>query len=158
MHRPLFFLHSLSSAAPLSLASLRALISTVYLTRHDPRIAELEAERRAGRPKPKELLELEEVRKREHAEWETGFEVPDLTNPETVKLLWILQETGEALQPSHIALIRQIRVFKNDPEVVVVSKQGKTGNMGLLIGTASEEAGSADDWTEQETAEMDETA
>jgi len=71
--RPLFFLHSLSSPHPLTLPSLRALISTVYLTRHDQRINELEAERRAGRPKPKEMLDLEETRRRETAEYETGM-------------------------------------------------------------------------------------
>lgn len=73
VHRPLFFLHSLTSPHPLSLASLRALISTVYLTRHDDRIKELDGERRAGRPKAKEQLELEDVRKREWAEYETGM-------------------------------------------------------------------------------------
>lgn len=73
MFRPLFFLHSLSGPAALSLTSLRALISDVFLTRNDDRIAELTAERRPGRPKDKELLELEELRRREHAEWETGF-------------------------------------------------------------------------------------
>lgn len=36
-------------------------------------MSELEAERRAGRPKSRELLELEELRRREVAEWETGF-------------------------------------------------------------------------------------
>lgn len=73
MQRPLFFQHSLTSPHPLTLPSLRALISTVYLARHDARIAELDAERRAGRAKVKEQLELEEQRRREEAEYETGI-------------------------------------------------------------------------------------
>lgn len=71
--RPTFFHHALSGPQPLSLPSLRALVSDVYLTRNDERINELEAERRPGRPKTKEHMELEEIRKVEHAEWETGF-------------------------------------------------------------------------------------
>ena len=73
VERPLFFLHSLPSTHPLSLPALRELITDVYLTRNDVRISELESERRPGRPKDKELLKLEEARKSECAEWETGL-------------------------------------------------------------------------------------
>lgn len=73
VQRPLFFIHSLSSPNPLTLPSLKALITEVYLKRHDPRIEELIRERRPGRPKPKELLDLEEVKKREAGEYETGM-------------------------------------------------------------------------------------
>lgn len=73
VQRPLFFIHSLSSPNPLTLPSLKALITEVYLKRHDPRIEELTRERRPGRPKPKELLDLEEVKKRETGEYETGM-------------------------------------------------------------------------------------
>jgi len=73
VQRPLFFFHALSSHLPLSLPSLRALISEVYLKRNDERIEELVAERRAGRPKSKELLDMEEVKRQEMAEWETGL-------------------------------------------------------------------------------------
>jgi hypothetical protein len=45
----------------------------VYIARNDTRIEELTAERRPGRPKEKELLELEDLRKREAKEFETGF-------------------------------------------------------------------------------------
>lgn len=73
VQRPLFFIHSLSSPNPLTLSSLKALITEVYLKRHDPRIEELTRERRPGRPKPKELLDLEEVKRRETGEYETGM-------------------------------------------------------------------------------------
>jgi translation machinery-associated protein 16 len=150
----------MTSAHPLSLPSLHALIATVYLARHDDRIAELENERRPGRPKAKELLELEDVRKRERSEYETGIgqfthqldalaradkvEVPDLTHPPTAKLLWTLKEEDTTLQPSHVDLLRQIRLFKDDPEEIVVSKAGRTGNMGLLT---TDTAGTGEDWT-----------
>ena len=87
VQRPLFFLHSLTSAYPLSLISLRALISEVYLTRHDLRLSELERERRAGRPRSKEHLELAESRRKENAEWETGFgEFPKSHCPGSIQL------------------------------------------------------------------------
>lgn len=73
MFRPVFFLHALSSSQALSLPSLKALIAEVFITRNDPRIEELTAERRAGRPKTTEHLELEELRRREQTEFETGF-------------------------------------------------------------------------------------
>jgi hypothetical protein len=57
----------------LSLASLKALVAEVFITRNDPRMAELADERRAGRPKMTEHLELEELKRRELAEYESGF-------------------------------------------------------------------------------------
>jgi hypothetical protein len=71
--RPQFFMHSLESPDALTLPQLRALVTDEFIGRNDARIAELNAERRAGRPKGKELLELEELRRVESAEWETGF-------------------------------------------------------------------------------------
>jgi translation machinery-associated protein 16 len=45
----------------------------VFITRNDPRIEELSQERRAGRPKVTEQIELEELKRRELAEYESGF-------------------------------------------------------------------------------------
>lgn len=72
VYRPTFFMHALTSPLPLTLASLKALVE-IYLERNDLRIAELEGERRPGRPKAKELIELEERRAAESKEYETGF-------------------------------------------------------------------------------------
>ncbi|TXT13432.1 hypothetical protein VHUM_00799 [Vanrija humicola] len=141
--RPLFFLHSLSGPAPLSLPSLRALISDVFLTRNDDRIAELTAERRPGRPKDKELLELEELRRVEHAEWETGFEVPNLTDGATTRLMYSWTESGTNLQSSHLDLLPMVRLFANDETTVVQSRLGKLGTMGLGDGVEGE----GDDWS-----------
>jgi translation machinery-associated protein 16 len=51
---------------------LKALID-LYISRNDSRIDELTSARRPGRPKEKELLDLEEVRRRELKEFDTGF-------------------------------------------------------------------------------------
>ncbi|KAL1408379.1 translation machinery-associated protein 16 [Vanrija albida] len=142
LFRPLFFLHSLSGPGALSLTSLRALISDVFLTRNDDRIAELTAERRPGRPKDKELLELEELRRREHAEWETGFEVPNLTDGATTRLMYSWVESDTNLQSSHCDLLPWVRLFANDETTVVVSRAGKLGKMGLGEGVEGE----GDDW------------
>lgn len=71
--RPNFFLRVVSSPEPLSLQQLRALITDAYISRNDERIAELIAERRPGRPKEKELINLEELKRSELQEWATGF-------------------------------------------------------------------------------------
>ncbi|WWD04720.1 hypothetical protein V865_002791 [Kwoniella europaea PYCC6329] len=146
LQRPLFFLHSLSSPHPLSLASLKALITEVYLARFDSRIEELNAERRAGRPKPKELLELEEIKKREKNDYESGMEVPDLTHAPTTRLMyhWLQSETSMNL--SHIDLLRHIRVSPNGE--VILTKKGRGEEMGMGVPLPGEVEGKADDWTE----------
>ncbi|WVQ81066.1 hypothetical protein IAT38_003173 [Cryptococcus sp. DSM 104549] len=141
--RPLFFLHSLSSQHPLSLESFRALISEVYIKRHDPRIDELVEERRPGRPKPKELLELEELRSRERTEYETGMEVPDLTHAPNTRLMWSWIENDTSMSHAHLDLLRHVRIGpKMEP---LVTKPGNTEKMGLAAGI--EEGVLGEDWT-----------
>lgn len=60
-----------------------------------------------------------------------------------MKLLYTLLVEGTVLQPSHVDLLRQIRLFRNSEEIVV-SKEGRTGNMGLLTG---DHIGEGEDWT-----------
>ncbi|KAK4685432.1 translation machinery-associated protein 16, partial [Tremellales sp. Uapishka_1] len=144
--RPVFFLHSLSSAAPLSLPSLRALIADVFLTRNDERIAELTKERRAGRPKGKELLEMEELRRREWSEWATGLEIPDLTHGPTVRLMYTWLESDTPIVGSHIDLLRQVRIAKDESVALVVSKPGRTETMGL--GGELRQGAPAEEWAE----------
>ena len=63
-------------------------------------------------------------------------------------------ESDTTLQPSHVDLLRQIRLFKNSPEEVIVSKPGRTANMGLMTGG---EVGVGEDWTngEEEVPSME---
>ena len=77
-------------------------------------------------------------------------EVLDLTHPPTVKLLFTLLDRDTPLQSSHVDLCKHIRVFKNSPEEVVVSKPGRTEGMGLLFG---DEVGEGEDWTNGEVEE-----
>ncbi len=72
VQRPLFFLHSVSSPHPITVPSLQALVE-LYIGRNDIRLQELESERRAGRTKSKEQLNLEEHKRKETSEWTTGF-------------------------------------------------------------------------------------
>lgn len=74
-------------------------------------------------------------------------EVLDLTHPPTAKLLFTLLDRDTPLQPSHVDLCKHIRVFKNSPDEVVVSKPGRTAGMGLLFG---DEVGEGEDWTNGE--------
>lgn len=65
-------MHALSSGSPLTLASLKALVE-VYIARNDARIEKLIADRRPGRPKQPELLDLEEKRRVDSKEFDSGM-------------------------------------------------------------------------------------
>ncbi|WWC62414.1 uncharacterized protein I303_105010 [Kwoniella dejecticola CBS 10117] len=145
LQRPLFFLHSLSSPHPLSLPSLKALITDVYLARFDSRIEEISSERRAGRPKPKEMLELEEIKRREWNEYESGMEVPDLTHGPTSRLMYSWVQSETSMNVSHIDLMRHIRVSPNGE--VILTKKGKAEEMGMGAPLPGEVEGEGDDWT-----------
>ncbi|OCF31315.1 translation machinery-associated protein 16 [Kwoniella heveanensis BCC8398] len=156
LQRPLFFLHALSSPNPLSLPSLQALITEVYIARHDDRINELISERRPGRPKSKELLELEEVKKREMAEYDTGMEVPDLTDAPTVRLMYTWLTNDTSIAHSHVDLLRLIRVSAHHTTTdgsaengVVLVRKGRAEQMGLGVPILGEDEGAeGEDWTE----------
>jgi len=51
-------------------------------------------------------------------------------------------ETDTELSTAHVDLLRQIRVSKSEPETIVVSREGRTGKMGLTTVTAGE----GEDW------------
>ncbi|WVF69317.1 hypothetical protein IAT40_004093 [Kwoniella sp. CBS 6097] len=155
LQRPLFFLHSLTSPHPLSLPSLKALITEVYIARHDDRINELMGERRPGRPKSKELMELEEVKKREMAEYETGMEVPDLTDAPTVRLMYTWLSNDTSIAHSHVDLLRLIRISANTTmdggaeNGIVLVRKGRAEQMGLGVPILGEDEGAeGEDWTE----------
>jgi translation machinery-associated protein 16 len=134
------------------------LIEEVFITRNDPRIAELAAERRAGRPKLTEHIELEELKRRELAEYESGFgasfftffnqsmeankiEVPDLTDDKTTTFMWNWLEKDVSIDRSHVDMLRQVRITKDSDELIV-SRAGRL--KGVLAETME---GDADDWT-----------
>lgn len=57
--------------------------------------------------------------------------------------MWSWLENGTDLQHSHVDLLPFIRIAKDTPDIVVVSKPGKVGNMGLGEGVKGE----GEDWT-----------
>ncbi|WRT67663.1 uncharacterized protein IL334_004635 [Kwoniella shivajii] len=153
LQRPLFFLHSLSSPHPLSLPSLKSLITEVYLGRYDGRINELIADRRPGRPKPKELLELEEIKHRETKEYETGMEVPDLTHAPTVRLMYTWLTSDTSMSASHLDLLKHIRISPHGE--IIVTKKGRAEEMGMGVPLPGEVEGKGEDWTGLSEKEME---
>jgi hypothetical protein len=75
VERPIFFHLSLPPAPfeAYDLPSLHELIKDVYLTRNDEELDELKKARRPGRPKAKREIEIEEIKRKENAEYENGF-------------------------------------------------------------------------------------
>jgi translation machinery-associated protein 16 len=141
-------MQQLESAEPLSLPQLHELVSRAFIGRNDARMAELESERRPGRPKAKEHLDLEELKRVEESEYASGFgelqlvsqeptradclpEVFDLTNPKATRLLYMMIENNKRFKQSHVDLFPQVRISSRQPEVVVASRPGQVEKMGL---------------------------
>lgn len=69
------------------LVSVHTFVKSAFLTRHDDEIAQLESDRRPGRPPPKRLQELKDLKVKELQDYNDGIEIPDLTNKTNVELL-----------------------------------------------------------------------
>lgn len=68
---------------PMETASIQAII-TDYIARNDDELAQLKAERRAGRPASNRQTLLEQQRHLEESEYTSGFWVPNLQDDETL--------------------------------------------------------------------------
>lgn len=68
---------------PLEVEKIQAFISE-YLTRNDGELQDLKAERRTGRPPSTRQTLLEEQRRTEEKEYESGFWAPNLQDEETL--------------------------------------------------------------------------
>ena len=105
-----------------------------------------------------EHIELEELKRRELAEYESGFgasplpawfrstetnktEVPDLTDDKTTTFMWNWLEKDVSIDRSHVDMLRQVRITKDSDELIV-SRAGRL--KGVLAETME---GDADDWT-----------
>ncbi|KAK0269500.1 translation machinery-associated protein 16 [Friedmanniomyces endolithicus] len=71
---------------PLDIEAIQALI-TEFLKRNDEEIEQLKAERRVGRPPSTRSTMLEQEKKVEGKEYESGFRVPNLRDEETLTRL-----------------------------------------------------------------------
>lgn len=68
---------------PLQIAEVQTLISA-YLERNDEELEQLKAERRAGRPASTRQTLMEERKRTESQEYESGFWLPNLQDEETL--------------------------------------------------------------------------
>ena len=98
------------------LYALHDFINTFYLGRHDDELAALQAEQRPGRPKSKQLLELEERIEKEKREYREGMEVPDLCNDINVSILREWQGDPQAMH-----LFRFVRISSQDRYVLFLT-------------------------------------
>ena len=132
----------------LTLHELHSLLRDEWLSRRDDELEEARSSRRKGRPKTAKEMKLEEIKLRETEEYRTGFgaflatlddvllnlaraEVPDLTHPDNVDLFrrWDQKELG------FVQLLRTIRVFRDEPQISVLSKPGR--HHTLIVDEAS---------------------
>lgn len=133
MERPLFFIAHVNSVTPLTLDQLKSLIADSYLTRNASDLAAELAARRPGRPKQAKLVALEAQIAQENAEFASGLAVPDLTDERTCRLIRHWREHGTRVTPTHVELLRIVRVTPDATEVVL-AKEGKDTLLSINIG------------------------
>ncbi|KAK5734336.1 translation machinery-associated protein 16 [Elasticomyces elasticus] len=87
LERVFFFQESLPDVLdPLDVAAIQAII-VEFLKRNDEEIEQLKSERRAGRPPSTRFTILEQEKKSEGKEYESGFWVPNLQDEVTLQRL-----------------------------------------------------------------------
>ena len=101
------------------LPSLHTFISESYLALNQERLAQLQAERRPGRPPSQKEVQLQDLVAREKEEYRTGMEVPDLLNETNVRLLRNWQGN-----PQELPLFRIVRIAQAMPYVSTLSHTG----------------------------------
>ncbi|KAI8813283.1 translation machinery-associated protein 16 [Cladochytrium replicatum] len=77
----------------------------LYISRNDDEMKKLTENVRPGRPRPPKLDLLESLKKKDIAEYEKGFGVPNLVDPNTVKILRACEGDYNAIM-SRVKLIR----------------------------------------------------
>ncbi|KAH9811360.1 hypothetical protein DFH28DRAFT_1131301 [Melampsora americana] len=118
-------------------------------------LEELESERksrRIGRPKSLRQERIEIDLEKEESEYQTGFVVPDLTCPKSVKLLrqWSEEVSSD---PSFLPRLRLIRIFKNQVDLMIEEQKGATESM--LMNSNSDLIHSTSTITQKDPAEDD---
>ncbi|GHJ88546.1 hypothetical protein NliqN6_4948 [Naganishia liquefaciens] len=124
MERPLFFISQVTSTTPLNLEQFKNLIDASYLSRHADDLAALLAARRPGRAKDAKLVALEDIIKRENAEYESGLLLPDLTDGPTCRLIWTWLDNDIRITQAHVDLLRMVRIAKGS-DAIVLARAGK---------------------------------
>ncbi|CAO3661761.1 unnamed protein product [Umbelopsis ramanniana] len=86
--RYLWFKFALDDALPCASSDELHSLIEMYLSRNDEELEKLQALRKdSKRPKGNRQDMLEALVKKEHDEYDNGFELPDLQNPKIVKIL-----------------------------------------------------------------------
>ena len=124
VERPLFFISQVTSTTPLNLEQFKNLIDASYLSRHADDLAALLAARRPGRAKDAKLVALEDIIKRENAEYESGLLLPDLTDGPTCRLIWTWLDNDIRITQAHVDLLRMVRIAKGS-DAIVLARAGK---------------------------------
>ncbi|PVG03121.1 hypothetical protein CPB86DRAFT_667025, partial [Serendipita vermifera] len=117
-----FFLHAIPpEKSSFTLPEVHELIQDVWLTRSDPLLKQEQASRRKGRPKSAKEDQLEEAKRQDAEEYRTGFELPDLTDEQTVKLF----RQWDGVDVTYLRILRIIRICGDFPDTVHVSRVGR---------------------------------
>jgi len=128
--RHAFFLHALPPEVDsLTLAELHQIVRDVWLTRHEPEITTEQLARRKGRPPSTREVNLVKLKESESEEYRTGLEVLDLTSSTNVELLRRWKQDDA----SYLDILRFIRISRDHPHEIVVSRPGKHRNFELTI-------------------------
>lgn len=93
-----------------SVADVQDLLET-WISRNDDELESLKEERRPGRPKPKKLEQLEDVKEKEVHQFETGWKVPDLRHRQT--LMYMKSWTGDH---GSLTAMKHIIIKKSDKD------------------------------------------
>lgn len=139
VERPLFFISQVTSPSPLTLEQFKDLIATSYLSRNADDLAALLAARRPGRAKDSKLVALEDLIKRENAEYESGLLVPDLTDAPTCRMIWSWLDNDIRVTLAHVDLLRMVRIALGSNEVVF-AREGKNTLLSVDVEAAAEAA------------------
>lgn len=135
VNRLVWFAYALDPSIPsCTLPELHQIVQD-FINRHSEELEHERKERRAGRPKSTAQERIEIDQQTEEAEYHTGFVVPDLTCPRSVKLLrqWCEEVSSD---PSFLPRLRLIRIFKTDLTTIVEEQKGATETM--LMGSNSD--------------------
>jgi translation machinery-associated protein 16 len=114
MQRVLFFKEAVNSRPDQNFFPLDELklIIEMFLSRDDDEIEELQSKRKKNRPPTNRLLLLENKRKAELAEYESGYLIPNVNDPSSLEFLRAWNGTSGGVNQ-----VKNIRISKSDTEL-----------------------------------------
>jgi translation machinery-associated protein 16 len=117
-----FFLHAMPpEKSHLTLPEVHEVVQDLWLTRNDLLLKQEQASRRKGRPKSAKEDQLAESKRQDAEEYRTGFELPDLTDENNVKLF----RQWDGVDASYLRILRIFRISGEFPDTLHVSRAGR---------------------------------